>query len=67
MPRDYNEWKKNVEFQNKPNLYVLYTFHDTVKQFINDPNSKAAKTVLDIAMECVGQYLADEDKKYENV
>lgn len=66
MPKDYVEWRKNVDFQDDPDLHVLHTFYDVVKQYQECPKSKAAEVVLTIALECVGLYIEEKEKENED-
>ena len=55
---DIVKWLFKAKNENNPDLYILENFYNSVKQFIDNPNSLATKEILSIAMICTKTYLA---------
>lgn len=59
---DFNKWLSDKKFyaesdDTKLDKDILQSYYDTVGQFINSPESKATKSVFEIATQTIKKYL----------
>jgi DNA-binding transcriptional regulator YiaG len=61
MPKNYEEWKRNMMNDENPDRAILQSLYDTVFQYKVSGGSSVAEQVLDVAIECTGKYLSEID------
>jgi len=55
----YDKWKEQIMTEDNPDKYVIYILINSIKQYINSPNSLTAKDHIKRLIDTIERYLKE--------